>query len=141
MKKLIVESSVNNLEKIMSFVNSSLEEHNCDPDLQSQIGIAVEEIFINIVKYAYTPDNGDVVVSIFTGKEIVIRFEDTGKPYNPLERTDPDLQKPIMDRKIGGLGIYLTKKLMDKVSYSRIDNVNVLTMTKEIKQGRQSRPH
>ena len=133
MKKLIVEASLNNLEKVMSFVNSSLEEHNCEPELLSQIGIAVEEIFINIAKYAYKPGNGDVVVSIVIGKEIAIRFEDTGKPYNPLERTDPDLLKPLMERKIGGLGIYLTKKLMDKVTYSRVDNANVLTMTKIIK--------
>jgi len=133
MKKLIVEASVNNLEKVMNFVNSSLEEHNCEPDLQNQIDIAVEEIYINIVNYAYKPENGDVVIFISAGEEIVIRFEDTGRPYNPLEKADPDLSKPLMERKIGGLGIYLTKNLMDKVTYSRVDNANILTMTKGIK--------
>jgi anti-sigma regulatory factor (Ser/Thr protein kinase) len=133
MKKLIVEANVINLEEIVDFVNEELEQHNCPPNLQSKIDIAVEEIFVNIANYAYKPKKGNVAIYISTGKEIIIRFVDSGKPYNPLERADPDLSKPLMERKICGLGIYLTKKLMDKVTYARINNKNVLTMAKEIR--------
>ena len=132
MKKLTVEASLKNLDEVIGFINDELERQNCPPELQTQIDLAVEEIFVNIANYAYQPASGSAVVSIAVGEEAVIRFEDAGKPYNPLERPDPDLDKPLMERDIGGLGIFLVKKIMDKVDYRRIDNKNVLVMTKKI---------
>ncbi len=102
----------------------------------------MEEIFVNIANYAYAADGGDspgtgdggadgaVVIFISVTDKIVIRFEDTGKSYNPLENPDPDLDKPLMERDIGGLGVFLVKKMMDNVEYSRVGNRNVLVMTK-----------
>ena len=132
MKELMLAASVDNLDEVLDFVNEDLERYNCSPDLQSQIDTAVEEIFMNIANYAYKPANGNVSIRVSTGKEIVIRFEDAGKPYNPLEQAAPDLDKPLMERKIGGLGIFLVRQFMDKVTYTRVDNKNVLIMTKEI---------
>ena len=63
-----------------------------------------------------------------------LKFEDTGKPFNPLEQAAPDLDGPLMSRKIGGLGIFLAKKLMDKVEYARADNKNILVLAKKIEQ-------
>ncbi len=90
----------------------------------------MEEIFVNIASYAYSPGNGNAVIFISVTDQIVIRFEDTGKPYNPLAKPEPDLDKPLMDRDIGGLGVFLVKKLMDNVEYTRVGNKNVLVMTK-----------
>ena len=132
MKELTIEARADNLDKVMDFVNEDLEQLNCPINLQSLIDIAVEEIFMNIVNYAYKPEVGNVVVCISAGKEITIRFEDTGKPYNPLDAADPDLYAPLKDRKPGGLGVYLVKKLMDKVVYMHVGNKNVFMMTKEI---------
>ena len=132
MKKLTVEASLKNLDEVIGFINNELERQNCPPELQTQIDLAVEEIFVNIVNYAYQSASGSVRIGIAVGEEVVIRIEDTGAPYNPLERSDPDLDKPLMERDIGGLGIFLVKKMMDKVDYMRIDNKNVLVMTKKI---------
>jgi anti-sigma regulatory factor (Ser/Thr protein kinase) len=132
MKKLIVEACVDNLDKVVDFVNEDLEQHNCPLNLQSEIDIAVEEIFVNIANYAYKPENGNVAICISTKEEFVISFEDTGKPYNPLERADPDFNIPVEERKPGGLGVFIVKQLIDKVTYARVDNKNVLTMAKEI---------
>jgi sigma-B regulation protein RsbU (phosphoserine phosphatase) len=130
MKKLAINASLENLNKVLDFVNTELERHGCPQDIQGKIEVAVEEIFVNIANYAYSPDSGDAVIFISVNDKIVIRFEDTGRPYNPLEKQEPDLDKPLMERDIGGLGIFLVKKLMDNVEYSRVENKNVLVMTK-----------
>ena len=128
---LKIEAKVENLDKVIAFVNTELEKNKCLPDLKSEIDIAVEEIFINIVNYAYKPGSGDAAISISTRNKTIIRFEDSGKPYNPLEQPSPDLDKPLAERKIGGLGIFLVKKIMDNIKYSRTENKNILIMTKE----------
>jgi len=131
MKELIVKASLECLDEVIDFVNKELDRNNCPSEFQGNIDLAVEEIFTNIANYAYRPASGSAAISIAVGEAIVIRFEDTGKPYNPLERPDPDLDKPLMERDIGGLGVFLVKKIMDKVDYTRIENKNVLVLTKK----------
>ena len=130
MKELIIEASIDNLNEVLDFVNDELERHHCPLKVQRQIDVAVEEIFVNIANYAYKPAKGGVTICIAAGVTTVIRFEDTGKPYNPLEQAAPDLDKPLMEREIGGLGIFLAKQLMDEVAYTHADNKNILVMTK-----------
>ena len=132
MNRLTVKASIDNLNDALDFVNENLERRNCRMVLRHQIDIAVEEIFMNIANYAYKPASGNVAICVSAGKEIVIRFEDAGKPYNPLEQAAPDLDKPLMERKIGGLGVFMARQFMDKIEYSRIGNKNVLIMTKNI---------
>ena len=131
-KELTVEANIQSLDKVIDFVNEELERNTCSSELLSNIILAVEEVFVNIANYAYTPSSGSVVLSIDAGEEAVIRFEDTGKPYNPLDHPAPDIHKPLMERDIGGLGIFLVKTLMDKVDYMRVGNKNVLVMTKRL---------
>ena len=130
-KKLHLEARVENLDKVINFINTELKRINYPEDLQNEIDIAAEEIFINIVNYAYEPAVGDVIIYICVEDKIIIKFEDTGKPYNPLEQASPDLGKPLTERKIGGLGVFLVKKIMDRIEYSRLENKNILTMTKD----------
>ena len=133
MKKLKVEACVDNLDDVLDLVNEELDQRNCQSYLRNQIDIAVEEIFVNIARYAYEPANGDAVICVMIiGEEIVIRFEDTGKPFNPLEQADPNLDKPPREREIGGVGIFMVKRLMDKVVYSYVDNKNVLILRKKL---------
>jgi len=129
-KKLVIEANLDNLNKVLEFINTELEQHGCPGDIQGKIEVAVEEIFVNIANYAYSPDSGDAVIFVSVNGKAVIRFEDTGRPYNPLEKPEPDLDKPLMERDIGGLGVFLVKKLMDNVEYTRVDNKNVLVITK-----------
>jgi sigma-B regulation protein RsbU (phosphoserine phosphatase) len=134
-KKLEINASLENLNKALNFINTELEQHGCPEDIRGKIEIAVEEIFVNITNYAYSPDSGNAVIFLSVTDNIIIRFEDTGRPYNPLEKGEPDLSKPLMERDIGGLGVFLVKKLMDNVEYSRVGNKNVLVMTKGIGNG------
>jgi sigma-B regulation protein RsbU (phosphoserine phosphatase) len=133
MKKLEIEAKIENLHTVFDFINAELEKYDCPMDLQNNINLAIEEIFTNIAEYAYESAAGNVVISISAGDKTIITIEDTGKPYNPLEHDDPNLDAPLLEREIGGLGIFLTKKLMDNVEYMRIENKNVLTITKRIR--------
>jgi len=138
MKKLEIKASLENLNKALNFVNAELEQGGCPQDIQEKVEIAVEEIFVNIADYAYaadggdSPDSGNAFIFISVTDKIVIRFEDTGRAYNPLEKPEPDLSKPLLERDIGGLGVFLVKKLMDHVEYSHVGDRNVLVMAKEL---------
>jgi len=134
-KKIKLEAKVENLSRVIGFINAELEKNNCPPEIQDMINVAAEEIFVNIANYAYKPDAGDVTLFIAAGEKAVIKFEDNGKPYNPLEYSGPNLDTDIDSREIGGLGIYLVKKLVDTIEYARVDGKNILTITKKLLTG------
>ena len=130
MNNLILIADTKNTDKVLDFINEELEMYNFPDDLLPDINVAVEEIFVNIASYAYQPDTGYASISITVGNEAVIRIEDTVIPFNPLEQPTPDMDIPLMEREIGGLGIYFARKLMDEVLYKYEDNKNVLTLIK-----------
>ena len=118
----------------MDFINNELVRVDCRKLFIDQIDNAAEEIFLNIINYAYKSVNGDVMISISAGgDEAEIRFEDTGIPFDPLKLPDPDLSNHLEDQKKGGLGVFIVKKLMDKVDYKRTGEKNILTIVKKIK--------
>ena len=98
--------------------------------------LACEEIVMNVTSYAY-PEDADGFLDVEIEKadnRVAIRFKDGGKPFNPLAQKKPDVKLSWMQRRIGGLGIYLVTKKMDHVDYAYVDNQNVLTIEKLIKQ-------
>lgn len=124
-----------NLEEVLRLIDSELETVNCPMKTQMQIDVAVEEIFVNVASYAYHPEIGEVEVTVEivdNPKRAVITFSDSGKPYNPLEKPDPDITLSAEERGIGGLGIYMVKKSMDEVRYEYTDNKNIFTIIKNI---------
>lgn len=134
MKELTIEADVKNLEQVMTFVDEQLGTLNCPAKVQSQIDLAVEELFVNIAHYAYNPETGTVEVKVEIKENplsVVITFKDSGMPYDPLRKPDPDVTLSAEKREIGGLGIYLVKKNMDNVSYEYEDGKNILTIRKD----------
>ncbi|MDR2070897.1 MAG: SpoIIE family protein phosphatase [Treponema sp.] len=133
-KELKIEALSENLDRVMDFVNVELEKIDCPPKTQRQIDIAIEEVFVNIAQYAYNPGTGFVVIRIRTGfSEIRLEFEDQGEPYNPLKTADPDISLSAEDRPIGGLGVFMVKKIMDTVEYRCEGSKNLLTLTKMVR--------
>lgn len=132
MKEIYLDAVTDNLDVVLDFVNTELKAHGCDMKVQTQISIAIEEIFVNITNYAYKPEIGGVTIRVAVGDEIIIEFEDKGIPYNPLEAMDPDIHKSAEEREIGGLGIFMVKKIMDSIEYRNVDNKNILTIRKGI---------
>ena len=128
-------ANVDELNNVMSFVESLLEKFACPFKIQTALCVAIEEIFVNIAKYAYHNENGYVDIQIsFNEDTRVVNFKiiDEGVPFNPLNKVDPDISLSAEDRQIGGLGIFITKKTMDDVIYSYEDNKNILIMIKKI---------
>ena len=132
-RTLVVDATVENLSQVTRFVDSFLEENECSQKTQMKIELAVEEAFTNVASYAYGQDVGQAEISAsIENKVVTIVFKDSGKPYDPLAKEDPDVTLSAEDRKIGGLGIFLVKKNMDEVSYAYENGKNVLTIKKSI---------
>ena len=134
-KELDIEAKADNLEQVITLVDSMLETVDCPLKLQMQIELAVEEIFVNIANYAYAPGTGRVHIRLTLSDPPVtaeIVFIDSGVQYDPLAKEDPDITLSAEQREIGGLGIFLTKKTMDEVSYSYSGGNNILTLRKVI---------
>lgn len=132
MKELTVEARIENLETVLNFVADELEAADCGMKLQTQITVSAEEIFVNIANYAYSPKTGSATVRVTVGDEAAIEFEDRGKPYNPLEKGDPDITSNAEERDIGGLGIFIVKQMMDAVEYRNEDGKNILVIKKSL---------
>lgn len=121
------------LELALSFTEEQLELMNCSLRESTQIAICVEEMFVNIVHYAYPERKGKIGLSIRESNgTVTITLKDSGVPFDPLARDDPDVTIPVSERAIGGLGIFMVKKNMDEVRYRRKDGQNVFTMKKKI---------
>ncbi len=135
MKKLVVEASDKNLDKVLVFVDEQLDALNCPAKAKIQINIALEELFVNISHYAYDPAVGTAEVQVSAKSEppaVEITFIDEGRPYDPLAKPDPDVTLSAEERQIGGLGIYMVKKSMDDVRYRYERGRNILTIQKKL---------
>lgn len=135
MKELTIAATVENIGTVTEFVNEQLEALDCPMRAQTQIDIAIDELFGNIAHYAYTPDVGDATVRVeVTGEPlaVIITFIDGGMPYDPLKTADPDITLSAEERQIGGLGIYMVKKSMDEITYEYKDGKNILSIKKKL---------
>lgn len=134
--ELTVPALVSSLPTVQDFVLSVIRSHgDCPPVLQSQIELVVEELFVNIAHYAYSPAQGQATLRCgVTGAppELQVQFIDQGRPYNPLNKPDPDVDKPLDEREIGGLGVYIVKNTMDAVHYEYRDGMNILSIRKTL---------
>ena len=129
------KASTDVLSDILGFVDEMLEKYECPMKIQMAICVAIEEVFVNVARYAYNGEDGTVSLGIcFDEKNhaITFRMTDKGIPFDPLKKPDPDITLSADEREIGGLGIFITKKTMDSVTYAYENGENILTMIKKI---------
>ena len=133
MEKITLEAATDNLQKVIDFATELLEAHDCPMKAVMQMELVIEEIFVNVSSYAYHPGVGDVTICVDFAENpsaVEITFIDSGRPYNPLEKDDPDTTLGIDEREIGGLGIFLVKKNVDDIAYEHADGKNILRVKK-----------
>ena len=136
MKKasFIIKAEVNQIEVALERILSLLEEMGADRKVAYKVRLALDELLTNIVSYAYEGEEGGEIEIVYEindePRSILISILDEGKAFNPLEAEDPELALDVSERKIGGLGIFLVKNVMDEVSYSREGGRNILTIKK-----------
>ncbi len=137
-RKIELHNEITQLAPMAAWIESTCEEFGASMSLTMSINLALEEAVSNVIMYAY-PDNG-VSATFFVDFDLdendiaTWRIVDTGKPFDPTAKEDADLDLDVMDRPIGGLGIFMVKEIMDEVSYSREDGQNILSMKIYIKK-------
>lgn len=140
-KTLNVKSRTENLSLIRDFINSSASEINIPKDIVENIILAVDEACTNIIKHAYkyAPD-GDILIKVKpSSTKFVISIIDNGISFKPETIPEPDLQKYYRQRRVGGLGIYLMRTLMDEVKYiSKPGKYNEVLLSKNIKVAKKN---
>ncbi len=128
-----LEANMESLGEFMEAARDFAGGCGLDDAALMQIELALEEAVVNIIKYAYPDVAGEIEMSFSSDSgcmEIVVK--DSGVPFDATSKEDPDLDAPLEERGIGGLGIFFVKKFMDEVLYERQDGMNVLRLRKRI---------
>jgi len=129
---LLLENKLHEVTRIAKLVETLGEKYGWGSQTVFDIQLVLEEVLVNVISYAFDDQNRHKIeldLSI-DDADIIIRVADDGKPFNPLDVPAPDLEKPIEQRAIGGLGIHLVRQYVDSLNYCREGNRNVLTFKK-----------
>ena len=126
---ITLPAQLDSLERLIGLVSSCASHGGFNQTRVKEIELATEEALVNIIKYAYQDKDGDIEVTCSLDKEgFTITIVDSGIPFNVLSVGDPDISADVSERNIGGLGIFLMKKLMDDIQYRRAGGKNILTL-------------
>ena len=133
-RHLILHNDIQKIPQLADFVETIAEEKQLSQSLAMGLNLALEEAVTNVILYAY-PDGADGLVdveAILKDHSLEFIITDSGVPFDPTAAPEADVTLPIDERPVGGLGIYLVRQLMDEVHYQRLDDKNILSMTKNI---------
>jgi len=140
--KIKLPARMDSLHAFMEQANVYAEKHGFSPDRIKDIELALEELLVNIISYAYPEGEGPIEMTCRPDarNRLVFEIADSGTPFNMLAYGDPDTNAEIEERRIGGLGIFFVKQFMDEVHYRREDDRNILTIAvsknrKEVRDG------
>jgi len=130
MSTLELPAKIENMETLMTFVSDRARALGFSAKRIKEIELATEEALVNIINYAYKDCDGTIRISCSDEmpSHLIIRIEDYGAAFDVLSLSDPDITCSLTDRAVGGLGVFLIRKLMDDVTYSRQDERNILTL-------------
>jgi serine/threonine-protein kinase RsbW len=135
--ELTVESNLQNLQKISEFIDKTMKHYNITNarDIYA-VKLSIDEACTNIIEHAYPNKEGTIIIRCMLSNKgkFVVEIIDTGEPFDPTTSADPNIEIGLNGRKEGGLGIFFVRKFMDEVKYVRSDNMNLLTVAKNIKK-------
>jgi len=130
---VLFKNQLAEIERLEHVLNDVAQLQQWSPQFLFEVNLALEELLTNVISYAYDDDKEhDIILRLrFADGEMTAEIEDEGRPFNPLDRAEPDTSLPIEDRPIGGLGIYLARKFMTDVAYHREQGRNRLVLKKK----------
>ena len=133
-KEICIKNKVSELEKVAQFIEEIGEELGLSMELQMNLNLVMEEMVTNVIFYAYPQDEeADIeLLAKSDGKELTFVLSDQGKEFDPTAKEDNDLSVNPAERELGGMGIFIVKNIMNKVTYQRLEGKNLVTMTKGI---------
>lgn len=122
-------AALDSLEQLRRFAVKRAGASGLTAERLFKLELALEEILVNIINYAYPHGSGDVEVTCAEDQDFFhVSIRDWGAPFDPLSKKDPDVTKDIADRPIGGLGIFFVREMADAVGYERRGEANVLNL-------------
>ena len=132
--ELEVDNRLENLSVISDFIGKAMRQIGAKEKSIAEVQLAVDEACSNIILHAYSGRKGIVKLALeLMGGDLIVTIKDRGKPFDPASVPPPDLEADLNERKIGGLGMYLMRKVMDEVSYTfDAEEGNRLTMRKHL---------
>ena len=124
------------IHNVNEFLHAELDRRLCPKRVQSQLDLVVEELFVNVCRYAYADSGTTGMVKVQRTYSadppcVKVKLIDEGVAFNPLEKPDVDLPTSVDDMTIGGLGLFMVKQLVDDIRYERLDDSNVVTIIKK----------
>jgi sigma-B regulation protein RsbU (phosphoserine phosphatase) len=131
----LYKAEIMQAEKMFEDINEVMKKHQVPAATIDQVDVCAEEIFSNICIHGQVMDEDVRLILEITEKQISLTFFDKGKKFDPFKRVDPDIHLSAKERPIGGLGLFMVKKIMDNVKYSYQEKHNILVMTKYYKKG------
>ncbi|MBO7587527.1 MAG: SpoIIE family protein phosphatase [Bacteroidales bacterium] len=135
MRSLTLPCDVQRIPELNSFVQSVGQEVGMSESPLKELQLAAEELVVNAMSYAYPIGHkGDVLIEVSWNAEMLqLRLSDSGKPFDPTALPEADITLSVEERNIGGLGVHLVRQLTDSINYERVNERNVLTISKSIK--------
>ena len=133
-RELKFKNEAQEISRVAEFMEGVCDELQLDMHLTMKLQLAIEEMVVNVISYAY-PEGTSAEITLTAesdDRELAFVLSDTGKPFDPTAKDDPDLDVDPMDREQGGMGILIVKNIMNEVSYQRLGDVNQLTMKKTL---------
>ncbi len=122
-------AKIEEVPAIVAYVADMAESVGMHPKRVMHLQLAVEEAVVNVCNYAYQVPPGEVQISIsHESNRFVVKVQDEGVPFDPMTLEAPDLKAGIEERQVGGLGVYLMRRVMDEVHYFREGKKNILTL-------------
>lgn len=134
-KELKLKNQISELERVNQFVEEIGDELGLGMELQMNLNLVMEEMVSNVIFYAY-PQGTEAEIELVAesdGKEVTFVLSDSGKEFDPTMKESVNTDINPAERDIGGMGIFIVKNIMNKVSYQRLEGKNLLTMKKDIK--------
>jgi anti-sigma regulatory factor (Ser/Thr protein kinase) len=139
MKTLKLKSQLAELDRMRSFLKKYLKGLKISDKDYFKIELALLEICVNIIRYAYPQSNGDILIKAWQDEgKMFFEIRDSGVPFDPRKLKTPDIEDSIRKEQTGGLGVFLSRTLMDGFDYKRENEQNILTIYKNIKQAEPS---
>ena len=135
--ELSLVSDLRNIAVAAERIDAFCSARGLHPDISFEVNLAVDELLTNTISYGYD-DDGEHRIDLslrLEGGTLVVEITDDGRAFDPLQAPEPDLGASLEERAVGGLGIYLVRKLMDSVAYRREDGSNIVTLMKRAASG------
>ena len=133
----MLKNDLPEIHRLADAVHSFGKAAGLNNELTFDVNLVLEEIVTNIISYAHDDEAAhEIVIRMeLDGKNLTLKVEDDGKPFDPLDHPTPDIHKPLEERDIGGLGVFFVRELMDTIEYERKEGKNILLVKKELSRG------